>query len=147
MPSALRDVRGRSHHRRNDREPTVPVAHPPAPKELDRDARREWRRIIPLLADARILTRLDRGGLAGYCTVWSRWLAVERALAERGPIVRDAKGIPHLNPLVAKAGELLQALRPYLQEFGLSPSARSRIKVEPAAPRSELDAFKARHGG
>ena len=57
-PTALRLYEGnRGHRPLNDREPVALMGEPEMPKHLDRDARREWRRLVPLLMTMRVLTR------------------------------------------------------------------------------------------
>ena len=42
-------------------------------KHLDRDARREWRRLVPLLMTMRVLSESDGLALASLCMTTARW--------------------------------------------------------------------------
>ena len=44
------------------------------PKQLDTEARREWRRVAPELERMGLSTTLDRAALAAYCACWSHSL-------------------------------------------------------------------------
>ena len=101
---------------------------------LSPDAKKEWKRLVPELKAVGVLTVLDGDALAAYCQTFARWRAAEAYLARHGEVypLRDERGrircmqqFPH----VSIARSLLQVLRAYQKEFGLTPSARSRIEV------------------
>lgn len=111
---------------------------PKPPPELGADAKREWQRMAAELHALGLLTGLDRAALAAYCTTYGRWVVAERALArqaERDPstqalLVRTKKGNIIQNPLVGTANKAMSDMVRYAAEFGMTPSARSRIKAE-----------------
>ena len=46
------------------------------PEELrDAVARKEWKRILPVLASIELLGNCDRVNLIGYCNAWSKYVA------------------------------------------------------------------------
>jgi len=57
----------------------------------------------------------------------------------------DENGIEHLkisqNPLVVMARQTLQQIRAFCTEFGMTPSSRGRIQVNPAEDESAEEAF------
>jgi P27 family predicted phage terminase small subunit len=93
---------------------------------------------VPGLVDAGILTPVDTAPLAAYCQAYGRWVQAEKviaAMAERdeltkGLMIKSAKGNPIPNPLVGIANVALRDMVRIAAEFGMTPSARSRIKVE-----------------
>jgi len=48
-------------------EPKPPAAIPKCPKHLDKEAKKEWRRMVKELEPLGMLTRLDKAVLARYC--------------------------------------------------------------------------------
>jgi P27 family predicted phage terminase small subunit len=99
---------------------------------LSAKAKRVWRDVVPVLKDMRILARVDRDALTAYCQTYARWRAAEEFIEKHGEIypVRDALGNVRrmrLYPQVSIASTLLQVLRSYQQEFGMTPSARTRV--------------------
>ena len=55
---------------RNDVDPNNP------PEELRDDvARKEWKRILPVLDSIELLGNCDRVNLIGYCNAWSKYVA------------------------------------------------------------------------
>ena len=137
-PTHLKLVQGNPGKRRiNHREP-VPIRDQPSPPpELSDDAKVEWGRICDELWRLHLLTVLDRGALAIVCQCFGDWIEAERmkrkmaaaAPATGGLLVKGARGNKVKNPLIAIAR---QSRRDYLQacqEFGMTPSARTRLET------------------
>jgi P27 family predicted phage terminase small subunit len=96
---------------------------------LDREAKREWRRVAPELERLGMLTRVDMAALAGYCQSYARWKQAEKVLSELGTTFVTEKGYLMPRPEVAVARTSLQMVRAFCAEFGLTPSARGRMTV------------------
>lgn len=145
-PTHLRLVLGNPGHRPlNLDEPKPKAKLLSAPPELGVDAKREWVRMAAELYNLGLLTGLDRAALSAYCTCYGRWITAERALARQAALdpstealmVRTKKGNVIQNPLVGTANKAMAAMVQYAAEFGMTPSARSRIKAE--SPRGQVD--------
>jgi len=85
----------------------------------------------------RLLTVAEEDALVAYAQTFARWKAAEEFLAKHGDVypIRDDQGRVKCMaqfPQVAIARHLLAVLKSYQQEFGFTPSARTRIGVEPA---------------
>lgn len=82
-----------------------------------------------------IMTELDRGALAAYCQAYGRWVAAESVLARmaekdavtEGLVIRTKAGNVIQNPLVGTANKAMADMVRYAAEFGLTPSARTRV--------------------
>lgn len=123
------------------------------PAGLVGEAKAEWDRIIPELELAGLITKIDRAALAAYCFCYAEWFSAKAELDTMGrmikePIVGIGDNGPEVidykfkkNPLCAEVWNGLRLMKAYLVEFGLTPSSRSRIKVE--APEQEEDALDA----
>jgi P27 family predicted phage terminase small subunit len=133
-PTALRIAEGNPGKRPiNDREPTPEVGEPDCPEHLHGDAREEWRRIVPLLLDLGLLSRVDRSALACYCVAWGRHLAAEKQLSRNGRLtVETENGNAIPNPLIGISNTAAKLAHKFLIEFGLTPSTRSRLRVSKA---------------
>lgn len=116
------------------------VGLPPMPTHLAPEARKEWKRISPLLLELNLLTKIDRAALELYCRAYGRLQQVERALTQRQALlVDDGKdptdalvqptptGFLRESALSRQADELSRQVDRYLASFGMSPSARSRV--------------------
>jgi len=139
-PTYLKLVTGNPGRRPlNSAEARAVPGLPQPPAELAADARNEWRRVARALHRAGLLAVLDRATLAAYCQAWARWRAAEKALAEMaardpvtsGLLIKTSNGNAIQNPLVGIANKAAAAMVRYAAEFGMTPSARSRIAAEP----------------
>jgi P27 family predicted phage terminase small subunit len=89
-----------------------------------------------------LVTKLDRAALAAYCQAWGRWVEAEEALRKHGVLVKSPSGFPMQSPYLAIANKALKEMRLLLQEFGLSPSSRSRVTAAPMGPQEETPLMK-----
>jgi P27 family predicted phage terminase small subunit len=128
QPKALKILRGNPGKRRLGTEVQVALIddrwlEPPPELRGDRPARDEWRRLVPLLRDAGLLTQVDRGALVGLCQQWSAYLGAHARLRTEGPTA-PALGL--------QDRALTHCLRLWA-EFGLTPSSRTKLAHIPAA--------------
>ncbi|MCE9636450.1 MAG: phage terminase small subunit P27 family [Planctomycetes bacterium] len=129
----MKQNRGTFRPHRSKGEPPAMPGTPQPPDWLGEDARREWRRIVPLLAARGLLELTDRAALTGYCSAWGDLAQATRTLAEEGTTTIGPKGQLQSHPELRRLETARQALRQFAQEFGLSPSSRSRVHAGPAA--------------
>ena len=130
-PTHLKLLEGNPGHRplnRNEPKPRPTV--PYCPSHLSKEAKKEWRRIVPELAAVGPITRIDRAALAMYCEAWGRWLEAEEALRKYGVMVKSPSGFPMQSPYLAVANKAMEQMRGLLTEFGMSPASRTRISVQ-----------------
>ena len=134
-PKALRILQGNAGKRplpENIPEPDVSIPKPP--NFLTKDAKKEWKRVAPLLEIMGVLAEIDMGVLAIYCQSFAHWKSAEEWIAENGStfIIRDKDGqvkyiqqVPHVSLSKQARADMLKAGA----EFGMTPSSRSRITV------------------
>lgn len=87
----------------------------------------------------------DRASLAADCQAYGRWATAERAIAEMGKrdlltgglMIKTSNGNAIQNPLVGTANKAMSDLVRYAAEFGMTPSARSRIIAAPPGSESQ----------
>lgn len=117
---------------------SFPVGTPPCPSHIARDAEAlaEWKRITPELITAGLLCSVDMAALAMYCMAYARWVKAEEMIAFgsamtpiSGGLVTCAKnGFEQLSQWYIVSGKEQERLHKMLTEFGLSPSARARVR-------------------
>src|SRR5262245_52662786 len=93
LPSALKKLRGTyrpSRAAKNELSP--PLKTPDAPPWLDEVALAEWRRVVPMLEELKVLTELDRSMLADYCAAHSLAVSATRAYQSEGLIPKPKRG-------------------------------------------------------
>lgn len=93
-----------------------------APRWLSEQARREWNRVMPVLAERRILTDADLGGLENYCVCIGRVRETEAAIQSEPDPEMALKLIRVQDKAMASARQLAA-------ELGLTPVSRSRPSI------------------
>lgn len=111
---------------------------PAAPGWLSADAKREWRRVMPILVKRRILTTADLGSLENYCVCIGTIREMERNLQAQGHILETFKENSEgdlvslgakRNPAVAVQADAMTRARLLAAELGLTPVSRSRPAI------------------
>ena len=130
QPTALKLLKGVRPCRINRNEPKPRPVKPKKPPWLDKIARREWNRIVKLLAPLGLLSEIDGASLGVYCQAFSRLVQAEREIEADGLVlVEDGK--TKTNPAVLIAEKAMKTVRTMATEFGMTPSSRSRIPMMP----------------
>ena len=133
-PTAIKIARGTESRRINHAEPRPPAGLPEPPEWLSPASRAKWDALIPVLASTRMLTVLDGDILVQYVTTWEQWKR-HLDLVQKGLdviVMRDEAGrlrYTQVGPsatLVRRYGEQLHRIA---QQFGMTPSSRSSIRV------------------
>lgn len=134
-PIALKLIEGNPGKRPlNTNEPKPPPEKPACPRWLLPEAKKEWARVTPILHKLGLATKIDRTALAGYCQAYARWREAEEFVTKHGSVlpVKDENGnLKYLQqvPQVGIAHKNLLIVKALCAEFGLTPSARSRISL------------------
>lgn len=134
---SLRLVKGGAAPRPTKR----PAQNDGAPRPLaflDLVAKREWRRLAPLLHRAGLLTQLDLGPFAAYCSAFSQWRQAElviKKMAELDPVtgglmIKTTNGNAVQNPVVGTANKARSDMIRFASEFHLSPDSRGRMIID-----------------
>lgn len=141
-PSALRKLQGNPGKRPlNPKEPRPASADlPTCPDYIVGSARQEWARVSAVLAGSGILTEIDATALAAYCQAFANWTGSEAQVRKFGAIIKTPQGYPMLNPHVTLARTAFAQMHKFLCEFGMTPSSRSRLRIE--KPQATEDPFE-----
>lgn len=113
------------------------------------EAKKEWKRIAGELEKYGLISRLDRAALVLYCQAWAKMVWAERQLTRAmkdaedkraaaeaageeylggdGIMVRTANGNFTYSHHWVVGNKAAASIKRYLDLFGLSPSARSRV--------------------
>lgn len=135
----------------NTAEPRPEVSTARAPRGLGADGARFWRRYARALADLKILTELDEPALQIAAEHYEIAVRAARELRELTPLldadgqpmmiggqvmmvptgllIRDRDGNVRKHPLLQVLRDNSTALRSYLTEMGMTPAARSKIRM------------------
>lgn len=149
-PTALKLLKGNPGQRPiNDAEPKPQPVAPKCPRWLSKSAKREWRRLAKELEPLGLLTVIDGMALATLCEEYATYVWAQGVLAENGHTheYTNKAGEPNTvaRPEVAIAHRALTNIKTLCAEFGLTPSARSRMRVElPKAEKDEYEEYRKR---
>ena len=86
-----------------------------------------------------VLTEADLPGLEAYSSVYGRWRNAEVHLKKSMTVMGGSTGKVEVLSVYSKVSrECLKEMKSWMIEFGLTPSSRSRIRVEnKAAPEQD----------
>lgn len=102
---------------------------PRAPSWLSKDAQAEWRRIMPLLVQRRILTAADMGMVESYCVAQGRVREFEARI----------QAAPDIEPTwIRMQDKAIQTARQIASELGLTPVSRSRPSIRDDQANDDL---------
>ncbi len=139
-PTALKELQGNPGKRAlNKSEPRPAATLPRCPSHLSGEAKAEWRRVARTLHESGLLTQVDRAALAIYCQAWARWVKAEGQIQRHGEVVKSAAGNVMQNPYLSIANRAMKQMQLMARELGMTPSARSQIKVQPLDEPSLAD--------
>lgn len=139
-PTAIKMLEGNPGKRAlNKNEPKPTKKAPRCPAWLEDEAKKEWKRMGKILEQMGLLTDMDMAAFAGYCQAYARWKEAEEFLTQHGSIVRTPNGYLQQVPQVTIAQTNLKIVLRFCEQFGLTPSARSRIAADNAAADPEDD--------
>ena len=147
-PTALKVLEGNPGHRPlNKKEPMPKGKLPRCPDWLEDDAKKEWKRLGKVLAEMGMLTEIDRAAFAGYCQAYARWKGAEEFITQHGDMVRTPNGYLQQVPQVSIAQTYLKIMNKFAEQFGLTPSSRSRIIASNGGPADATDEMENLLGG
>ena len=129
LPAAIHQLRGTFRPDRHSDSVVPKTGLPTCPAHLNSTAKREWKRVLSELGPIGLATKLDRSALAAYCQVYARWVEAEEQIKTHGVLVKGSKGYPVLSPYLEVANKAIQQMRLLLAEFGMTPSARTRVSA------------------
>ena len=130
-PTAIKMLEGNPGKRPlNTKEPKPAKKAPSCPKWLEPEAKKEWRRLAKQMEQIGILTEVDMAAFAGYCQAYARWKEAEEFITQHGSIVKTPSGYWQQVPQVSIAQTYLKIMNRFAEQFGLTPSSRSRIIAE-----------------
>jgi P27 family predicted phage terminase small subunit len=106
--------------------------------------------MIRRLETSKTLSTVDDAALYAYCRLFADAERLQRSVETLSSpfydkVSVDGAGVEHTEPKVhpgfAQLRSYRQALRQFLVEFGLTPAARSRVKVADVSERDALGEF------
>jgi P27 family predicted phage terminase small subunit len=132
-PTAIKKVQGNAGHRRlNKKEPKVQPGEPEMPAYLPTQARAEWKRLVPLLLEMKVLSRSDGAALGLICLSLAQVIKSNAAIEKYGMVcatLDQLTGVAVLkaNPAVKILSDAMRRSQTGFASFGLDPASRSKL--------------------
>ena len=104
------------------------VKSPKAPAWFTPEAKGEWKRIMPLLIERKILTEADMGSVENYCIAIGQVREMQALISKEGAIAMGTHG-PRAHPAIRVQSDAMTRARLLASELGLTPVSRSRPSV------------------
>jgi P27 family predicted phage terminase small subunit len=138
-PTALRLIDGDRKSRINDYEPKPRPEPPRCPADAAAEVRAIWDYTVTELDAMGNAYAADRDALRAYCEAVVSHRRACAVLAKSSVLIKGIHGNMVRNPAVAIQRDTAQTIRSYAQEFGLTPSARTRIELRDGASADAED--------
>ena len=149
QPTAVRELRGDPGKRGRPagEEPRPEPAAPKMPRGLPREARAFWRRYAEGLARLGLLTEVDTPAFTMLALHWQVCQDAMKEMTKSGQAgvleltTEDDDGLERKHPLLQVLRDNSSAFLRYAAHFGMSPSARAGMRVEPPAVADPYETF------
>lgn len=110
----------------------IPVEIPDCPTHLSAGAKKEWKRISVELERLGLIAKIDRAALGVYCQAYARWEIAEKKMKAAGDdslVYKMGSGYEQTSAWLQISNRSVEIMHKFLAEFGMTPSARSRVNV------------------
>lgn len=141
-PTALKLVQGNPGKRPlNNKEPKLKVEAPKVPAHLSPKAKTAWKGLCETLGDMGVIAKADGKALELLCDAYSEWRDLRKVVDSEGhtyqTLSTTGDTIYKARPEVAMAADAWKRISVMLQQFGLTPSSRSKVNATDKAPESD----------
>ncbi|MEF2548846.1 phage terminase small subunit P27 family [Aurantimonas sp. E1-2-R+4] len=100
---------------------------PKPPDEMSTEAKAEWKRVMPVLVERRVLSPADIGAVERFCEASGDIRIARASIAKDGAYVENRLGELKRHPAFATLRESTAEARRWAAELGLTPASRSRV--------------------
>jgi P27 family predicted phage terminase small subunit len=129
-PAQLKVVEGSFRKDRDSHGVAVELGLPDCPVWLPKNAKKYWRKIGPELEKVGLIAKVDQAMFAAHCDSVGKYEEVTRMLAELDDMLDETpQGFMVQSAMFTIRNKLWDQVKSSSQEFGLSPSSRSKVKA------------------
>jgi P27 family predicted phage terminase small subunit len=140
LPTNVRLLHGDPPHRINRDEPKPRAAEPECPVEASPAVKEIWDYVLAELRAMKLVTAIDRDALFAFCMAVHVHREASAVLVQTKILVRSNRS-PRLlvrNPALQVLRDSAMVMARYAGEFGMTPSARSGIRIDREEPYDDL---------
>ena len=146
-PKDILKARGSWRGKDEPNDLVAPLEIPPPPMDLKESESAVWHQLTSMLFNLRVIGLVDGFPLERYCRNFIRWRSAMAFIADNGEAYNKADKLGNETrvayPEVALEASLNDRLLKIEVQFGLTPSARSRIEIT-SPKESDSDNGKSR---
>ncbi len=102
---------------------------PSPPRDMGAEAKAEWRRVMPVLVERRVLTAADMAAVERYCEATGDVKIARARIKQDGEYVLNRLEELKRHPAFTTLREAAAEARRWAAELGLTPASRSRVAV------------------
>jgi P27 family predicted phage terminase small subunit len=135
--AAARALRG-NPRRKTKVEGVVPCSAPVMPSWLPPAAKCEWKRIVPHLKSASLLSSIDFGVVVAYVVAVAEIETCTEMIAKEGMMV-ECRGQRYPHPILKTRAAAQQRVKALASELGLTAMSRKRGHVETVDANQPVD--------
>jgi len=103
------------------------------------EAKAEWKRVMPVLVERRVLSQADIGAVERFCEASGDIRIARAAIAADGAYVQNRLGELKRHPAFATLRESTAEARRWAAELGLTPASRNRAGAHDDDEDNPLD--------
>ena len=140
-PTAVLKLQGTFRPKRHAGTLELPPCAPARPADLSAEAAAEFDRLAAALGEVPgLLVAVDGDALAAYAKALTDERLLRGLIARDGVLV-DGKDGKRIHPAMTTLHKVNEEIAKYQQQFGLTPAARSRVKVDAKPQKNAKDAY------
>lgn len=140
-PAEIHLLEGTRANYKDDDAPKFDSDYPARPPHLKDVARQEWDRLKGILEPLGMVTKADRAMLVALVEAWAIYREMDRLIKVHGVTyttkTKSGDDMVRPRPEVAMRDQALKNIKSFSTEFGLTPSARTRVSIpnKPKQPK------------
>lgn len=157
-PAELKVLEGNRNHRAIDLTSTFrpEVGAPPLPRDLSREGKKAWKRLVPELVRYNLLAKIHADALEDLCETIGLIKVLRRSINSRQELLLSENkdparavvsstpnGMEVQSPIYQALNREREKLRSWVSEFGLTPAQQARVTT---AIRAQLQLFEGGKG-
>jgi P27 family predicted phage terminase small subunit len=127
-PTNLKLLEGNPGKRPIKKQPKLEIKKLKCPIWLNKEAKKEWKRVFTLLEKSGLISDIDMTIFAMYCQNYARWKQAEEELNSEKLKISGQRG-PIINPLIKISQTYQTRLKISIEKLGLSPSDRANLDI------------------
>ncbi len=147
IPTDLKKLKGNPGRRPlNPNEPQPKAGSAAQPSALSQAAREYWPELHEIVSSNGVYTEMDTVALVLLCDTFAEYRKLRDQVEREGATYTLPNGMAKANPAMAMLSDSQKRLKSLLVEFGMTPSARSRVTVAGEIPPDPIEEFFKKRG-